>query len=90
MDNADWSPLSARRVVIWPDADHKADKQGRLLGDSLQPGIKAALAIQNRIPSAEILDIRKHAERKDGWDIADAQPRAWTWPHSSVTPRACI
>lgn len=68
----DWACLSGRRIVIWPDADRKYDKQGRPLADSLQPGIKAAIAIQNRLPNAEILDTRKHAEHMDGWDIADA------------------
>ena len=59
---ADWSPLSGREVVIWPDCDgqrQKLSKQGRdegLSADDMpylpwleQPGMKAALGIAEKL-----------------------------------------
>jgi putative DNA primase/helicase len=43
VDKTDWSPLIGRSVTIWPDND--------------EPGMKAALAIRNRLPGARILDV---------------------------------
>jgi putative DNA primase/helicase len=43
VDKTDWAPLAGRDVTIWPDAD--------------APGLKAAIAIRNRLPGARILDV---------------------------------
>jgi len=69
----DWSPLEDRDVIIWPDADNQKNKTGTksLLWES-QPGMKAALAIKNRLPHARILDVKEKAQKKNGWDLADA------------------
>jgi len=73
----DWKPLAqaserGQRVVIWPDADHQSDKDGKLLEWPDQPGMKAALAVKKHVPSAEILDVRNQALSHPGWDIVDA------------------
>lgn len=63
VDSADWSPIAeemakGRAVTIWPDADQQTDKEtGALLPAEKQPGMKAALAIRNRLPGARILDV---------------------------------
>lgn len=51
----DWSPLKHRRVIIWPDND--------------APGTKAANAIRETLPHAEIL--APPAGKPEGWDCAD-------------------
>lgn len=53
---ADWSPLSGRDVLVWPDAD--------------EPGQKAARAIAQRLPGTRILQIP--TDKPKGWDLADA------------------
>jgi putative DNA primase/helicase len=55
VDKTDWAPLAGRDVTIWPDAD--------------APGLKAAIAIRNRLPGARVLNIEG---KEKGWDIADA------------------
>jgi len=69
---ADWSLLENVPVLIWPDADAQKDKNGKLLSWEKQPGMVAAIAIKNRLPHAQILDVREKAKVKDGWDIFDA------------------
>ncbi|MDB6135046.1 MAG: hypothetical protein JWM59_3289 [Verrucomicrobiales bacterium] len=59
---ADWSPLAGRDVIIWPDAD--------------EPGTRAALAVQQRIPRARIAT--PPAGKPKGWDAADAFEEGWT------------
>lgn len=68
----DWAPLEGREVIIWPDADQQTDKAGKILPWNEQPGMKAALAILNRLPGAKILDVKEKAKIKNGWDLADA------------------
>jgi hypothetical protein len=43
VDKTDWAPLEGRAVTVWPDSD--------------EPGMKAAMAIKNRIPTARVLDV---------------------------------
>jgi putative DNA primase/helicase len=63
---ADWSPLAAKSVAIWPDAD--------------ESGTKAALAVADCL--AKIGCIVKIVEPPDdvvsGWDLADADAEGWT------------
>lgn len=72
---SDFSPLTeavnAGLVVMWPDADKQYDKTGKLLPWIKQPGMKAALAIANRLPGLKIADVETFADVKDGYDIAD-------------------
>lgn len=73
---SDFAPLTdaARdgRAIVWPDADKQYDKDGKLLPWIKQPGMKAALAIANRLPGLKVLDVEALADVKDGYDIADA------------------
>lgn len=72
--HADWSILEGRDVLIYPDDDQTTDKNGSILPDETQPGIKAALAIREQLPDAKI--IRPIAEARDlkksGADIEEA------------------
>jgi putative DNA primase/helicase len=72
---SDFSPLTeavaAGLVTMWPDADKQNDKAGKLLPWAKQPGMKAALAIRNRLPGLKICDVEALADVKDGYDIAD-------------------
>ncbi|NIV97150.1 hypothetical protein GWN42_31270 [candidate division KSB1 bacterium] len=71
---ADWSIIESREVLIYPDDDQTTDKNGKLLPEHEQPGIKAALAIREQLPDAKI--IRPIAEarelKKSGADIEEA------------------
>lgn len=62
----DWSPLSGRKVIIWPDCDAKRDKLSKeekdkgidpltkpLLNEFKQPGMKAALQIAEQLQGLE-------------------------------------
>ena len=74
---ADWTLLAGRRVVLWPDADAKADKgTGELLPASRQPGIvamrRAAEILQGLGCTVRLVDIPAPGEKPDGWDVADA------------------
>lgn len=78
----DWSRIQDRDIVIIPDADHKTDKEtGELIPWNEQPGMKAALEIakilyDNRC-NIKIINTSSMAEKKDGWDIADALADGW-------------
>lgn len=61
--HADWTPLENRRVIVWPDND--------------EAGRKAAAAIVERLPNAEILKIPP--DKPEGWDAAD-------WTDGDVVP----
>jgi predicted P-loop ATPase len=61
VDKADWTPLTGRKVVIWPDADAPGWKAGNEIATVLS-GIAAEV---------KIIDTRDHAVK--GWDVADAE-----------------
>ena len=61
---ADWSPITGRRCVLWPDAD----AVGREAMAKLAPRLLAAGAAQVRI-------VHPPADAPEGWDLADA---TWT------------
>jgi hypothetical protein len=66
-DKADWSPVSGRQVVIWPDAD--------------EPGMKFAEAVARLAMAAGALDVRIVAIPEafpKAWDLADTPPEGWT------------
>lgn len=67
----DWSPLAARDVVLWPDADKPGRKA--MLGDrndagEVTPGV-AMYAARVGARSIRLIDTEG---RPTGWDIADA------------------
>jgi putative DNA primase/helicase len=59
---ADWSPLSDRRVLFWPDAD--------------EPGRKCIELIRKQLPNVRI--VTPPAGVAEGWDLADAESEGWT------------
>jgi len=67
-DKTDWSPLKNRNVILWADRDTKPK-----LENHEQPGMKAMLGIKGILGNGKILDVYKLSDRKDGWDIADAE-----------------
>lgn len=64
VDKADWTPLTGRKVLLWPDAD--------------EPGKKAmqrvAQIIAGDAAEVKMLDVSGHP---DGWDAADAGFESW-------------
>ena len=77
VSKADWSALSGRQVLIWPDCDAQRDKNTQaLLPEHDQPGIKAAEAAAGQLLElgckVRIVRIPAPGERPGGWDIADA------------------
>lgn len=63
-DKADWTPLTGRKVLLWPDAD--------------EPGRKAmervAQIIHERVSEVKVLEV---SDQPDGWDAADAEFTSW-------------
>jgi len=61
---ADWSPLTGRDVLIWPDAD--------------EPGIKAATALAGiLLLIAKRVRVIRPQGQPEGWDIANAIADGW-------------
>ncbi len=71
----DWSIFDGERVIIWPDADSQMNREKtEFLPQEQQPGWKAALQIQEKIPGSIILPVYKEwpiESDPDGYDIAD-------------------
>jgi predicted P-loop ATPase len=77
---ADWSPLTGRQVLIWPDCDaHQAGDA--LLPESQQPGVMAAEQIAVLLDKlgcqVRIVTIPAPGEKPPGWDVADAIGEGW-------------
>ncbi|MDD3757688.1 MAG: VapE family protein [Advenella sp.] len=73
----DWSVLSGRKVLIWPDCDSQMNKDKTdLLKEKDQPGMKAALKISEMLSGLDckirLVKIDKPGIKADGWDVADA------------------
>lgn len=66
---ADWSPLSGRTVVIWPDADEPGQRYAKDVAAAL-------LAIQET--ELRISIVHPPAMSLEGWDAADALADGWT------------
>lgn len=62
----DWSPLSGRNVLLWPDAD--------------APGVQCmhsvAELLADRVAGIKLLDV---SGQPDKWDAADALAQGWDW-----------
>lgn len=74
---ADWSVLSGRGVVIWPDTDSNMNKEKtEYLAYHEQPGMKAALKIAEILKAfkcvVRIIRVDQPAVIADGWDVFDA------------------
>ena len=70
IDKADWSPITGRRVILWPDAD----TVGQQAMDRL-----AQLLL--RLPVDRVQIVTSPADSPEGWDLADA---TWT-PEEALT-----
>lgn len=71
----DWTPLTGRRVAIWPDADDDGRRAvtGYLNKNRFIPGLADILG-----PLAEALSVIEPPEGvAQGWDIADALAEGW-------------
>lgn len=72
----DWSWLAARRVVVWPDCDAQADKEGVILPEARQPGTQAAeyiaAALAGHGCEVRVVAIPAPGEKPGGWDVVDA------------------
>ncbi len=79
---ADWSPLAKRTVVIWPDCDAQTDRDGHVLPEADQPGIKAAEHVAEILHAlgctVRIVAIPAPGAKPPGWDVADAIAEGWT------------
>lgn len=64
IDKADWSPLTGRRIILWPDAD----AVGQQAMDKL-----AQLLL--RLPADRVQMVTPPPDAPEGWDLADA---TWT------------
>jgi len=64
IDKADWSPLTSRRVILWPDADAVGQQAMDQLAQRLL-----------RLPVDRVQMVTPPAGVPEGWDLADA---AWS------------
>lgn len=63
VQKADWSVLNGRDVTVWPDAD--------------EAGLKAAQALQDKFPTAAIVDTDGLPPGFDAADLDAEDPHAW-------------
>ena len=81
-DKADWLPLRRRKVILWPDCDAQTGKDGELLPEAAQPGIRAmeriALALAKLDCQVRIVAIPAPGAKPSGWDIVDAIAEGWS------------
>lgn len=65
----DWTVLSGRHILIWPDAD----EAGRAYAEAV-----AAVVLKAGAVSVHILNIAVFGQVPQGWDAADALADGWT------------
>lgn len=94
--NVDFSQLAGRNIYAWPDCDAQHEKLTRaeaaagieaaskpLLPEHEQPGVKAMLAIREKLieldPATKfkLVDLPAPGSVASGWDIADAIDEGW-------------
>jgi putative DNA primase/helicase len=76
IDKADWSPLTGRRIILWPDAD----AVGQQAMDRL-----AQLLL--RLPVDRVQMVATPPDAPEGWDLADA---TWTPEEAAAYIKANI
>ena len=78
VDKAEWSALSGRKVVFWPDADQQKFSDSHSLAGQLkpleeQPGTKAMLLAASLLQRIAVpIVLRPPEDVSAGWDAADA------------------
>ena len=65
----DWTALSGRHVLVWPDAD----EAGRAYAEAV-----ATLVLKAGAASVHIFNVAALGEVTQGWDAADALAEGWT------------
>lgn len=72
----DFTPLSGRNVILWPDMDRQT-KEGVVL--EKQPGVFAMLKVAGILQDlgCDVSIIPDDTEKPDGWDAADALADGW-------------
>jgi len=76
---ASWSDLSGvQRVLLWPDADAKNDRDGNRLPLEKQPGFKAMLEVGRLLSGPAVSIVVPPDNLPDGYDAADALADGWT------------
>lgn len=98
IDQADWSPLVGRKLVLWPDADNSHTypkghgRAGEVMDYRDQPGPatmhKIAAKLHGKASELRVLDVRDVAV--DGWDAADALAEGWTEKHTIAWARTRV
>jgi putative DNA primase/helicase len=61
INKADWSPLTSRRVILWPDADAVG-----------QQAMDRLVQLLLRLPVDRVQMVTPPADVPEGWDLADA------------------
>ena len=80
-EEIDWTPLTGRRVTLWPDADSQCvHDTTELLPALKQPGIAAMVSVESAIKAiaARTFIVLPPDDWKDGYDLADAIADGWT------------
>lgn len=77
MSYVDWSPLTGRDVVLWPDADEPG--RNAMLGHEDYSG-RFHLGVAQRLHATGVKSMRyiDTEGQPEGWDIADAIRDGWT------------
>lgn len=74
----DWSPVTGRSIVIWPDADTLTRPDGSPIPYEEQPGPAAAHKIAELVlPIAKQIKVLDVSDHENGWDAADAVNEGW-------------
>ncbi len=63
---ADWSPLTGRKILIWPDNDDAGRRYAQTIAELIQSDNVSMLDIANIC-----------VDKKSGWDAADAVKEGW-------------
>lgn len=80
VSKANWQELAGRDVILWPDADAKAYKEGHARAGELmpleqQPGSKAMANVRDILLGlgcrVAMVALPDPGELDDGWDVAD-------------------
>lgn len=82
VDKADWTPLAGRRVILWPDCDAQTGKDGEILPEAQQPGMRAMERVASIITklgcTVRVVAIPAPGAKPGGWDVADAIAEGWS------------
>jgi hypothetical protein len=88
---ADWSPLKAREVTIWPDADAAGYDYARAVAKLVtRAGAEFVSTSKDRGRGAEVSVSLPPPGVADGWDAADALAEGWTTERAAELVAATV